>query len=179
MNYRYLKAFSLSVFLILSACGFISDSEEQKAKKYNELISESERLIGLKKHKSAIDTLSRAIRLDSAKPDAWYGRGYCLSERAFYDSARADFNRVILRNPDYKEVYFNRGVCALQLNRFRQALKDFNKAIDKDSTQADYYLNRGVAYQNLQDTVMACKDYRKASQMGQLKAGKFIKRFCR
>ena len=79
-----------------------------------------------------------------------------------YDSALADYSKVIDIDPQYAQAYYNRGNTYADLEEHDSAVADYSKAIDIDPQDAQAYYNRGNTYYNLEEYDSALADYSKA-----------------
>ncbi|HSY77314.1 MAG TPA: tetratricopeptide repeat protein [Bacteroidia bacterium] len=95
-----------------------------------------------------------------------------------YQSALADFNKVIQMEPDFAYAYYNRAYVKYKMLDFSGALADYNKAIQIDPDFSDAYYNRGLVFFCQKDKLSACQDFSKAGELGQTEAYLLIKLYC-
>lgn len=113
----------------------------------------------------AIDTLNKAIELDSNMALAYNNRAWSYLELGQYEQAVADCNKAIDLDPRLALAYSNRGLAYVKLGHYEQALADCNKAIDLDPGLGLAYSNRGLAYIELGKYEEAIADFDKAVRL--------------
>jgi Leucine-rich repeat (LRR) protein len=86
-----------------------------------------------------------------------------------YRGALADYDRVIILNPNHAVCYYNRGVLKFrELQDFPGALVDFNDAIRLNPNNANAYYNRGnLKCNRLQDEAGGIADLQQAGKVYQ------------
>ena len=106
-----------------------------------------------------------AVRAGSPQDDKYFKRGSSRLERADYEGAAADFNKVIEENPSLAEAYRLRGVVHQRLKKNELAIADFNKSIELDpkSTDALYSRARFFVEQSLYQS--AIDDFTRMTQL--------------
>jgi tetratricopeptide (TPR) repeat protein len=81
------------------------------------------------------------------------------------DGALADYNKVLMLNPENIYTYYNRAVIYHILEDYRSAIADYTKAIALFPDFAGAYLNRSEAKRALKDEKGAYSDYNKAIEI--------------
>ncbi|MFH0784158.1 MAG: tetratricopeptide repeat protein [Pseudomonadota bacterium] len=76
---------------------------------------------------SGIEVLTQAIELNP-NYNFYYHRGRAYFQLEQYSQAVADFNQVVVLNPDMKDAYFRRGRALNHLGEKRKGLEDIRKA---------------------------------------------------
>lgn len=79
-----------------------------------------------------------------------------------YESALADHEELVRRDPDDFDSLRNRGLALLKVGEFRRAIKDCSQVIHRYPEDAVAYNNRGVARLELGDFDKAMVDFEKA-----------------
>ena len=68
-----------------------------------------------------------------------------------YDSALANYDRLVNQNPTQKEGYYNRGLCSYHLNKLLYAQRDFTISLQIDSVFDDARFIKIITLQKLGD----------------------------
>ncbi len=95
-----------------------------------------------------------------------------------YRKAMADFNKVILLNPQQPFVYYNRANIYLRLRKFDLALRDYTTAVNLEPKMGEAYYNRALILLYQKKNKKACNDLSKAGELGINNAYNVIKRYC-
>ena len=99
---------------------------------------------------------------------AYERRGLCHLKKDDFDSAIADYSRVIERMPDhrdYADVYKNRGLAYFGKGDFDSAIADFTKAIQLYPEYARAYRLRGVVFYKKGEIFNAIEDFSKVIEL--------------
>ena len=96
------------------------------------------------KYRKAIETYSKAIKLDPSYASSYNNRGIAKGILRHFKEAIVDFDKAIELTPDYADAYNSRGFAKSQLDKHKEAIVDFDKAI---KLKSDYsaYKRRGRA----------------------------------
>jgi len=90
-----------------------------------------------------IEVFTKAIEL-SSNYHFYYHRGRTYAQLEQYTQAVADFNQVIVLNPDIKDAYFRRGRILNRLGQKKQGSEDIRKAATMGHGPAKHWLeNKG------------------------------------
>lgn len=81
------------------------------------------------------------------------------------EGAIADFDQVILHNPNYSQAYLNRGVTYRKLEKYQEAIADFDQVIRLYPNVAEFYVARGGVYTLLGEHQKALADYSHAIRL--------------
>ena len=92
-------------------------------------------------------------------------RGNAYHERREYDSAIADYTKVIEIKPRDAVAYNNRGIAYRAKGDNDSAIADYTKAIDIDPRDVRAYNNRGIAYRAKGDNDSAIADHTRAIEI--------------
>lgn len=74
-------------------------------------------------------------------------------------------DKVIEKDPNYKDAYYLRGYAKLMLQEFDDAIKDYNDAIQRKQRIADAYNERGLAAGYVGELDSAISDFNKAIEL--------------
>jgi tetratricopeptide (TPR) repeat protein len=98
----------------------------------------------LREHAKAIDDFTRAITLDDALDDAYFGRGMALARDGQVDEGIADLTVYIRRNPGSSLAYTKRGVRHIWRGTLEEAEHDLRKAIALDPENGEAHDDLGA-----------------------------------
>lgn len=82
------------------------------------------------KHRQAIKSFNRVIRLRPNHADAYYNRGIAYNKAGKYKQAIKDFTQAVRIDPNYAIAYIYRGYIYAELDSFDLACGDFQKACE-------------------------------------------------
>ena len=99
----------------------------------------------------SVHYMTEAIKIDTAKTEAYFSRGVASYMQGHLKDALADFDTAIMLNPNHAHAYCNRGATKRRLKDIDGAIGDFTQAIKKDPDDVDAYYKRGVAKMMQQD----------------------------
>lgn len=119
----------------------------------------------------AIETLSKAIELDSALADAWLHRGIAHLERGQVDLALRDFDESIRLAPEQALGYYNRAQAWLEKGEEERALADLSQALRLSPEDVDSLMCRGIVYFQRKEYDRALADIERAIALGKGEAG--------
>ena len=91
--------------------------------------------------------------------DAYVGKGD-------FDTAIADYSKVIELNPEDVDTYQARGLAYVEKSDFDPAIADFSKAIELNPEDVGAYADRGVAWLHQQEWEKARADLTTAKEKG-------------
>lgn len=109
----------------------------------------------------AIENFSRALKLNDALDDAYFGRGMARGRAGDIDAGIADLSVYITRHPQNSRAYTKRGVRYLWKGETENAQRDLLKAVALDSNNAEAYDDLGVTYAQRRDYPQAMQSFRK------------------
>jgi tetratricopeptide (TPR) repeat protein len=107
---------------------------------------------------TAVSVWSEARRV---APDLWqarYALGDALREAGDCQSARVEYEAVLLKEPRHREALTNLGICLGQVGRFAEAATAFRRAIAVDPSWARGYTNL-AAIAMLEGDAEQARDY--------------------
>jgi tetratricopeptide (TPR) repeat protein len=106
----------------------------------------------------ACTRLLAAGRDNASSVGIYLSRGTGWYWRQDFDSAIADFNEALRRDPNSASAYHNRGRAWLSKNDVDRAIADFNHAIDLNPKDLDAYADRALSLYNKSEYSRAISD---------------------
>lgn len=82
-----------------------------------------------------------------------------------YQGALADFDKVLVMNPEHETTYRLRGELLRQMKDYKAAVKDYTQAIKLNPSYWSNYVNRGEIYEIVGNYHQAMGDYSKAIEL--------------
>lgn len=119
-------------------------------------------------YESAIEKLSKAIRLDPLYAPAYSTRGSAYLHTGQSQAAIQDYDEAIRlapENPNLFDDYYNRASVYQTIGQYQQAIQDFTQAIRLNPVQAYLYESRALAYDELGEDINAQADRDLACQV--------------
>lgn len=110
----------------------------------------------------AIETCSRAIKLNERDDRAYDCRGYAYYMKRDFDKAIRDFSKAIQINPQNASSYKFRGIVYDTEGHRNEAVRDLSRAIKLNRRDADSYFDRGFVYYRSGEYKAAINDYNRA-----------------
>ncbi|MGD1701932.1 tetratricopeptide repeat protein [Dapis sp. BLCC M229] len=95
----------------------------------------------------------------------FYERGLAKYEQQNYQSALAEFDLAIERDPSHADAYIYRGDVKDKLEDYQGAIADYNEAIKINSTYPKAYYRRGNVLRKVGDNWGAIADYNQAIRL--------------
>jgi tetratricopeptide (TPR) repeat protein len=112
-------------------------------------------------HQQAIAYYTKAIGLNSAIAEYYYGRAVSYCALGMHQEEIDDYTDGIRLNPE-QAAYCNRANAYFALGKFREAIKDYDEIISLNPKYARAYNGLGNAYDKLGDLQRALWYYAKA-----------------
>ncbi len=106
----------------------------------------------------ACTRLLAAARGGAGSVGMYVNRGVGWYWRQAFDSAIADFNEALRRDPNNAAAYHNRGRAWLSKMDFDRAIADFSQTIDLDPKDLDAYADRALSLYNKSEYSRAISD---------------------
>ena len=110
---------------------------------------------------------------------AYFTRGKIFFTMGRYQEAINDFDTMIFKDSLHIESYLYRGISKADLKRYEEAIYDYNKAIFIDPYFEVAYVERGEAYIEIKRNKEACLDFKKAYDLGYVKIGPDLEKYCK
>lgn len=101
--------------------------------------------------KAALESFSKAIRINPELTDAYKFRGGLLGMAKQYERSLEDLNRYLEKIPDDPEILYNRSLTLVNLKRWQEALDDLNKTLELAPEFTRAYRARGNVRKELGD----------------------------
>ncbi len=108
-----------------------------------------------------------SITTENEQPEFkdFYQRGLAKYEQQNYQSALAEFDLAIERDPGHADAYIYRGDVKDKLEDYQGAIADYNEAIKINSTYPKAYHRRGNVLRKVGDNWGAIADYNQAIRL--------------
>lgn len=159
-KFRSVKSIFIVLFLVMLLCGNSVLAGPQDAAECKKRATEKYPYL-------AIETCTRQIESNPDDLDSVFWRGFAyfkrgLSSKNDYQSALADFTRVLETYPDDMQALENRASCYLELERYKEAITDASEVIASDSKALGAFMVRAKAYYWLNRYEESVSDYTSA-----------------
>ena len=115
-----------------------------------------------KKHKLAVDSYSKAIKINPKYAGAYVNRGASHATLDNHQQAIDDYNKAVKIDPKNAFAYNNSGNSYAKLYNYQKSIDNYGEAVKIDPEYAIAYFNRGLRYAELGDHEEAIRDYSKA-----------------
>ena len=145
----------VSVALVLA---LLPAFQSEKDSEYDLLILSARRKGDEKNWKGAEEDLTRAIKLNPAKTEAYEWRAVVRISAGWKEKALEDFDVLIRLNDRDVRAYRTRGKLFAQLSRFREANDDLTQALKLGPVTAELLEERGEVRLELGDHAGALQD---------------------
>ncbi len=106
----------------------------------------------------AVDGLSRVIRQDPARFEAYLQRAEALSQAGDLSAALADTELYLTYFPADDSALYRQGLIQFQHGKYLDAIQSFNRSLELNKGEAAYYYARGRTYAATGTTRYAEKD---------------------
>ncbi|AFY31115.1 CHAT domain-containing protein [Calothrix sp. PCC 7507] len=113
----------------------------------------------------AISSYDKALEIKPGYYEAWYLRGYALSNLKRNEEAIASFDKVLAIQPDYYAAWNRKGAALDHLKRYEDAIASFDQAIKIDPDNHEAWHNKGNMLDKLGEYEKALISYDKAQQL--------------
>jgi len=107
----------------------------------------------------ALPYLNAALTQRPNGQESLYARAYCYQNMKQYDSAMADYQRLINLNPKNPYTYFNIGYVQMIQGNWAKAVEGYKMATKADSDYTDAWFNLGLCYEKLNQNREATEAY--------------------
>ena len=119
----------------------------------------------IEKYEEAINSYSRAHKLEPENNEVYNSRALCYLRLKKYKRAVADYTKAISLKPEDPVAYTNRAHCYKQKGLYKKALMDYDKAIELSPHKAKYLYNRGLLYERKKLFSKVLKDFSEAIKL--------------
>jgi len=144
-----MKISTVTVFTVMHIVLSLTLTELVWSDAANDAYDEGVRLLREGRHREAIASFDKAIRLNPRSAEAYHGRGIAYDEMIQYERAIKDYDAALGLNAQYAEAYFDRGNAYSDLGQYERAVKDYDEALRLDQNYSGAYYNRSLAYMSL------------------------------
>lgn len=114
-------------------------------------------LMAQEKYEEALDSLKKAIELNSNLWQAWGNLCKCYQEIGRYDEAIVCCSKAIDLSSHESKLYANRAFCYLKKNQYDNAVADYNKSLELSPELDIGFNNLAIAYASKGDLDEAIK----------------------
>ncbi len=121
--------------------------------------------IALREFEDALNSVDRAIQIDSTDSQAWRVRGRALHSWNEIDGAVSAYEKSIALNPENPYAYNNLGLIYIERSRFGDAVPVLEKAIAQLDNVAFFYNNLGIAYETTGRLAEAAEAFQTAVEL--------------
>ena len=97
-------------------------------------------------------------------------RGLEYFSKGDYESASAEFKKIIKKNPDDKDAHYYLGITFLRAGKYSEAVAPFKKVLELDPNYKGAQRNLGVAYLNLESNDLALQQLQQSIDQDPLDA---------
>jgi tetratricopeptide (TPR) repeat protein len=97
-------------------------------------------------------------QVDSVYASFFYERGNISLDHFEYESAIADYNKAIQKDPKNYKIYHNRGMAKMERGLTKEAISDFDRTIELMPLSTYAYTKRGTCRITLGDYAGAKQD---------------------
>ena len=118
-----------------------------------------------KQWKSALQSLTEAIKLDPKCSDAYFQRASLLADAGQAQAALVDFTKAIDLSPKDAKLRHTRGFFLMTQKQIDFAIADFSAAIEINPKHMQAFNNRGLAWLSKGDLAKSHADFEQALQI--------------
>lgn len=152
------------------------DVEESAGLDLNILLYKADTELMAKKYKEGVDSLTRAIAIESNDPSIYYKRALAYKELDKYDEAEEDLDIIISLKPDNYDFYFSKYLLLDEQNKTSEADKVLDEITSiKIDDETDRYNNAKANYY-LGKYDAAREGFNKSIESGILEANFYLAR---
>ncbi len=109
--------------------------------------------------KVALEYFNGALRIQPKSIEALYHRAYHYQVHNNYDSAGADYKRILEINPNFVNAYFNVAYMNMKEGKYKPAIDGFKLVTKLDDSNAGAWYNLGVCYEKTNEKEKAKQAY--------------------
>lgn len=99
----------------------------------------------LEEHDTAIELISKAVRINPNLAEAHYNLGKVFEAQGKIDEAVDSYRRTIAINPGVGEAHYNLAIAFANMGKLDEAVASYRRAIAINPKDADAYYNMGNA----------------------------------
>lgn len=117
-----------------------------------------------------LENFTKSINLSPRLPAAYFNRAIIYFQKKFYNSAIADYTKVIeLDEKNAFAAYNNRAWTYCHMNMFDKALEDADRSLELKPDYPEALDTRGTAYMGKGDYTSALSDFNRAIRLAPTK----------
>ena len=116
-------------------------------------------------YENALRSIEQALNMDSTDVSYSIDRADVLYELGRVDEAIAEYDNILLKEPEYAGGYYQRGWYKELARDFDGAIEDQSMAIVLEPDEPYYYVTRGSLYQMKGQNDLAKADYEKVIEL--------------
>ncbi len=109
--------------------------------------------------KIALEYFNAAVRLRPNSVEALYHRAYHSQMQNNFDSAGADYKRILDINSNFVNAYFNVAFMQMQQSKWKSAIDGFMLVTKMDDSNAGAWYNLGLCYEQMNEIQKARNAY--------------------
>ncbi|MBL4651974.1 MAG: tetratricopeptide repeat protein [Flavobacteriales bacterium] len=124
-------------------------------------------LAGAKNYKQAEQAYGKALTINPSYVPALLNRGVLYTDQINIPAKGiADFNGVLLQQPNHRDALINIGICLYKLNKNNEAIQQYNRCIQLMPNNGRILYLRALVYAQATNFKNAFTDAQKATQLG-------------
>jgi tetratricopeptide (TPR) repeat protein len=100
-------------------------------------------LYELEEYGSSIETLGKALKLNSLDPYLYYNYGASLHKQGLVNDAKTSYEDAIRLKSDFSEAYFNLGIILEEMGSLDEAIITYKRALQYNPASLETYNNLG------------------------------------
>lgn len=138
---------------------------------------QAEQFFNQNKPALALQSINKALKLDSVKLYYWNVKIECLQSLQKWEEVLKAYDKAISLHPDTAYLYCNRGSLLTNLGYFDEAIQDFNKGIvmeQSDEDKLSFLISRSAAEISKRDFTSAYNDLLNAFRIDSTNIGVLV-----
>jgi tetratricopeptide (TPR) repeat protein len=122
-------------------------------------------LLAAKKHKTAKEYFTAALRINPRSSEAYFGRAYYYQQVGEFQKALFDYRKVIDIDPTNDKSYYNVGIINFDAKRYDEAMRSWDICIQMNNQNIDAYYMRGLVHEYRNNKKDALLNYQYALEL--------------
>lgn len=135
------------------------------SQEFQKAFDDGEQMLKATRYPEAIQSLSRAVELNSNLASAYLLRGRAHAALDQTEPALKDFAKAIELQPANGEAYMERAAVHLAANQYAEVVADCGEALSRDPKRVYAHTLRGMAYRELRNFPKALEDFNRAVEL--------------
>jgi tetratricopeptide (TPR) repeat protein len=107
----------------------------------------------------ALAYFNAAVKIQPRSVEALYHRAYHYQMQHNYDSAGADYKRIVEINQNFINAYFNVAFMNMEQHKWKEAIEGFKLVTKMDDSNVGAWYNLGLCYEQTKEKEKAKKAY--------------------